>query len=66
MPTIERIGRLKGPLTITCASCRHSVTWAVAKAVSRLGGECMTTDARRRLWCSACGQRRTYCIAFSS
>jgi hypothetical protein len=66
MPTIERIGRLKGPLTISCGSCGHRVTWTAREAACRLGGECMTTDARKRLWCSACGERRTYLIAFSS
>lgn len=66
MPTIERIGRLRGPLTVSCRTCGHGVVWAVAEAVRRLGGECMTTDARRRLRCSACGERRTYCISFSS
>jgi hypothetical protein len=55
MPTIERIGRLKGPLTITCPGCGHRVTWTAAEAVRRLGGECMVTDVRRRLRCAACG-----------
>jgi hypothetical protein len=66
MPQIERIGRLQGPLTIACLSCGHRATWPVADAVRRLGGECMVTDARRRLWCSQCGERRTWRIAFPS
>jgi hypothetical protein len=66
MPTIERIGMLRGPLTIRCHSCGHSVTWPVPEARRRLGGECMVTDARRRLWCSACGERRTRFIDFGS
>src|SRR5581483_6914795 len=48
MPQIERIGRLKGPLTIACLSCGHRATWPVADAVRRLGGECMVTGARSR------------------
>lgn len=57
MPTIARIGRLIRPLTIICNACGHSVTWAPAEARRRLGGDCMVTDARRRLTCSVCGQR---------
>gem|GEM_PF-5903307 len=66
MPSIERIGRLRGPLTITCVTCGHRTTWTPREAVRRLGGECMVTDARRRLRCAACGECRTHCIAFSS
>jgi hypothetical protein len=66
VPTIERIGRLKGPLTVTCHTCGHNTTWSALEAARRLGGECMVTDARRRLRCSACGERRTRCIDFSS
>lgn len=65
MPTIARIGRLKGPLTIRCFTCGHAATWTPAQAARRLGGECMVTDARRRLVCSACGERRTRRIAFA-
>jgi hypothetical protein len=65
-PQVERIGRLRGPLTITCHTCGHSVTWTVLEACRKLGGECMVTDARRRLWCGACGERRTWCVGFSS
>ena len=66
MPTIERIGRLKGDLAIACRTCGHRVVWPPREAARRLGGDCMVTDARRRLWCSACGERRTWCIVFSS
>jgi hypothetical protein len=66
MPTIERIGRLKGDLTITCWSCKHRVTWSRQEAAARLGGECMVTDARRRLSCSACGERGRGRVEFSS
>jgi hypothetical protein len=65
MPTIERIGRLKGPLTITCCACKHQVTWSPQEAARRLGGECMVTDARRRLKCSACGERRSGFVDFA-
>lgn len=64
MPTIERIGRLKGPLTIRCYTCKHEVTWSAREAARKLGGECMVTDARRRLKCSACGEARTHRIDF--
>lgn len=66
MSTIERIGRLRVPLTISCASCGHSTTWSLREAVRRPGGECMITDARRRLQCSARGERETRCVVFSS
>lgn len=59
MPTIARIGRLERPLTIACSTCGHRVVWTVAEARQRLGGDCMVTDARRRLWCSQCGARGT-------
>ncbi|HEY1926605.1 MAG TPA: hypothetical protein VGG92_04000 [Caulobacteraceae bacterium] len=59
MPTIARIGRLQRPLTLLCSACRHRVTWTAAEARQKLGGDCMVTDARRRLRCSQCGQRGT-------
>jgi hypothetical protein len=40
------------------------VTWSVTEAIRRFGGECMVTDARRRLACSACGERRSRCVDF--
>ena len=64
MTTVARIGLLKGPLTIRCFTCAHQVTWSVAEAIRRFGGECMVTDARRRLACSACGERRSRCVDF--
>lgn len=66
MPQIDRIARLKGPLRITCCSCRHEALWQPAQAVARLGGEANPTDAKRRLRCSICGERRTYRIEFSA
>ena len=66
MPQIDRIGRLSGPLRITCTACRHHSLWSPAEARRRLGGDCTTTDAKRRLKCSACGERRTYMIVFSA
>jgi hypothetical protein len=65
MPTIARIGRLERPLTITCCICGHSVTWTAQEARRRLGGDCIVTDARRRLWCSRCGERSTTAVDFS-
>ena len=60
MPQIDRIGRLIRPLVITCRTCGHRVVWTTAQARERLGGDCMVTDARRRLKCSACdGEGRT-------
>jgi hypothetical protein len=59
MPTIARIGRLERPLTLICGACGHRVTWSTAEARRTLGGNCMVTDARRRLRCSHCGQRGT-------
>ena len=66
MPTIDRIGRLRGPLTITCWTCKHRVTWSPCEAAARLGGECIVTQARRRLWCSAFGERGRRRVEFSS
>jgi hypothetical protein len=66
MPTIERIGRLTFPLTIICWTCKREVTWTPKEATKRLGGECMVTDARRRLWCSACGERGRGRVDFKS
>lgn len=66
MPQIDRIGRLKGPLRITCNSCGHLAMWSPPHARARLGGDCTTTEAKRRLKCSACGERRTWMIAFSA
>jgi hypothetical protein len=37
MTTIERIGRLRGPLTITCGACKHSTTWTPKEAAQKLG-----------------------------
>ena len=59
MPQIARIGRLQGPLTIRCYTCKHQVVWTPKEAARRLGGECIVTDARRRLRCSACGEARS-------
>lgn len=66
MPQIDRIARLEGPLRITCQTCRHEALWAPPEAARKLGGETHPTDARRRLKCSACGERRTWRIAFSA
>lgn len=64
MTTVARIGRLAAPLTIRCFTCAHQTTWNVAEAVRRLGGECMVTNARRRLACSMCGERRSRRVDF--
>ena len=32
MPTIDQIGRLRSPLTITCWTCKHRVTWSPCEA----------------------------------
>ncbi len=66
MPQIDRIGRLRGPLRITCGTCSRRVVWTPREATRRLGGDCTTTDARRRLRCSVCGERRSYMISFSA
>lgn len=66
MATIERIGRLTKPLTITCHGCGHNTTWPPREAARRLGGDCMVTDARRRLRCSACGARGSEFVDFHS
>jgi transposase len=66
MPQIERIATLRGPLTVRCHTCGHAVTWSTRQASQKLGGECNVFDARRRLWCSACGERDTSKIIFSS
>lgn len=58
MATIERISRLKGPLTIRCYACGHRVTWSVEEASRRLGGECSVYQARQALRCSVCGARK--------
>jgi hypothetical protein len=42
------------------------VTWTPTEAVRKLGGECMITDARRRLRCSVCGGGRLKLVDFSS
>lgn len=65
MPPVDRIGRLNGPLRIHCRTCRHVATWTPQEARQRLGGECTTVDAKRRLKCSRCGERRTWCIDFT-
>jgi hypothetical protein len=65
MATIARIGRLTKPLTITCRSCGHAVTWRPREASSRLGGDCIVTDARRRLRCSSCGANGSRYVDFS-
>ena len=64
MATIARIGRLKGPLTITCHACGRSVTWAPLAASRRLGGDCTVREARRRLHCAACGARGSQFVDF--
>ena len=66
MPQIDRIGRLVGPLRITCGTCGRVAVWSPRDAARQLGGECTTTDARRRLRCSVCGERRSYRINFSA
>jgi len=66
MTTIDRVGRLKGPLTIHCGNCGHAATWAREEAVRRLGGACMIPDAKRVLRCSACGGGRHRFIYFST
>lgn len=66
MAQIDRIGRLDGPLRITCNTCRHQALWQPREAKRQLGGDCTTVEAKRRLRCSACGERRTYMIAFSA
>lgn len=65
MPQIERIGRLTRPLTISCKSCGRQVTWTVAEARRRLGGDCMVTDARRRLRCSVCAGKGSEAVDFA-
>lgn len=66
MAQIDRIGRLSGPLRITCVSCRHQALWTPREAKARLGGDCTTVAAKRRLKCSGCGERRTFCFEFSA
>jgi DNA-directed RNA polymerase subunit RPC12/RpoP len=66
MPQIERIATLRGALTVRCYTCGHKVTWSTRQASHKLGGECTVFDARRRLWCSACGEREPSRIIFSS
>ena len=53
--TIDRIGRLKGPLTIHCGNCNHATTWSIEEARRKLGGGCIISDAKRVLRCSVCG-----------
>ena len=55
MATIDRLGRLTGPLTIRCGACGHSANWSALEARRELGGECMIPAAKRVLRCSACG-----------
>lgn len=64
MPQIERIGRLQRPLTIRCYACKHQAVWTPREAARKLGGECTTLDARRRLRCSACGNNSSGRIDF--
>jgi len=66
MPQIDRIGRLKGPLRVTCASCGRTHVWTPAQAVRTFGGECTTVEARRRLACTGCGERRSWKLNFSA
>lgn len=66
MAIIDRIGRLDGPLRITCSTCAHQALWTPREAKARLGAECTTVAAKRRLKCSACGERRTFRIEFSA
>ncbi len=63
---MEVVGRLRGPLTITCRTCEHSSTWSPKEASRRLGAECTVPSARRKLRCSACGERRSMYFVFSS
>ena len=65
MTTHERIGRLRGPLTITCTACAHRATWTPKEAVAKLGAECTVFEARERLRCSACGGGRFRSVSFS-
>ncbi len=65
MAQIDRIGRLTGPLRIRCSACGHQRLWQPEEARARFGGECTTTDAKRRLVCGACGERRSYMIEFA-
>ena len=66
MATIDRIGRLTGPLTIHCGNCGRATTWSAQEARRKLGGGCMIPDAKRILRCSACGGGRHGFIYFSA
>lgn len=66
MPQIDRIGRLRGPLRVTCTACMNTRVWTPAQALRLFGGECTTVAARRRLVCSACGERRSYMFEFNA
>jgi hypothetical protein len=66
MPTIDRIGRLAGPLAITCGACRRCTVWTPQQATARFGGMCTTVDAKRRLRCGGCGERRSWMIMFAA
>jgi hypothetical protein len=66
MAQIDRIGRLDGPLRVTCTGCRNARIWTPAQALRLFGGDCTTTAAKRRLVCSACGERRSYMFEFTA
>ena len=66
MTQIDRIGRLKGPLRVTCGACQRTRTWTPAEAIRTFGGDCTTVEARRRLRCAACGEGRTWRLYFSA
>ena len=65
MATIDRIGRLTGPLTIHCGACGRAVTWSVEEARRKRGGQCMSPDAKRVLRCSVCPCGRRGFVYFS-
>ena len=66
MAQIDRIGRLKGNLRVTCSGCKNSRLWTSQEAMRLFGGECTTIGAKRRLVCSLCGERRSYMFEFSA
>ena len=66
MATIDRIGRLNGPLTIHCGACGHTARWSPEEARRKLGAQCMIPDAKRVLRCSACDGGRDRFVYFSA